>query len=110
MVDLLEVPKPKLKEELLKLRKSGYALVGVEQTHTSVPLDQHSAQTEVRYHVISCTSIDSHGFVFWHGLRWNFSENTAILLGAMRRFSLETVAVAISTFPVASLRCRKGRH
>ncbi|CAL1149002.1 unnamed protein product [Cladocopium goreaui] len=47
------VPKPKLKEELLKLRKSGYALVGVEQTHTSVPLDQ-----------------------------WNFSENTAILLGA----------------------------
>ena len=88
-VDSLEVPKPKLKEELLKLRKSGYALVGVEQTHTSVPLDQHSAQTGVRYHVISyITGIESHRFVFacfWHGLRWNFSENTAILLGAVRR-------------------------
>eukprot|EP00434_Breviolum_minutum_P041127 symbB.v1.2.036582.t1/scaffold5198.1/size29900/2 len=45
------VPRSKLKEELLNLRRSGYTLLGVEQTHTSVPLDQ-----------------------------WKFSENTVILL------------------------------
>eukprot|EP00931_Biecheleriopsis_adriatica_P117177 TRINITY_DN92713_c0_g1_i1.p1 TRINITY_DN92713_c0_g1~~TRINITY_DN92713_c0_g1_i1.p1 ORF type:complete len:1761 (+),score=363.55 TRINITY_DN92713_c0_g1_i1:591-5285(+) len=42
-----------LKAQLLELRRRGYALVGVEQTHTSVPLDE-----------------------------WQFSERTAILLGA----------------------------
>eukprot|EP00913_Durusdinium_trenchii_P001223 g1126.t1 len=46
------VPKSQLKEHLLELRRSGYILLGVEQTHTSVPLDQ-----------------------------WQFSEHTAILLG-----------------------------
>lgn len=42
-----------LKSQLLELRRRGYALVGVEQTHTSVPLDN-----------------------------WKFGERTAILLGA----------------------------
>ncbi|CAK9022859.1 unnamed protein product [Durusdinium trenchii] len=39
------VPKSQLKEHLLELRRSGYILLGVEQTHTSVPLDQ-SGPTE----------------------------------------------------------------
>eukprot|EP00933_Yihiella_yeosuensis_P032428 TRINITY_DN26021_c0_g1_i1.p1 TRINITY_DN26021_c0_g1~~TRINITY_DN26021_c0_g1_i1.p1 ORF type:complete len:862 (+),score=161.15 TRINITY_DN26021_c0_g1_i1:71-2587(+) len=42
-----------LRAQLLELRRKGYAIVGVEQTHTSVPLD-----------------------------RWQFSERTAIVLGA----------------------------
>ena len=40
-----KVPKSQLKEHLLELRRSGYILLGVEQTHTSVPLDQ-SGPTE----------------------------------------------------------------
>jgi len=42
-----------LKAQLLELRRKGYALVGVEQTHTSVELD-----------------------------KWQFAEKTVILLGA----------------------------
>lgn len=34
------VPKAQLKDHLLELRRGGYTLLGVEQTHTSVPLDQ----------------------------------------------------------------------
>lgn len=41
IIETLQVPRSKLKEELLSLRRSGYTLLGVEQTHTSVPLDQH---------------------------------------------------------------------
>lgn len=41
IIETLQVPRSKLKEELLNLRRSGYTLLGVEQTHTSVPLDQH---------------------------------------------------------------------
>ncbi|CAE7815091.1 TARBP1, partial [Symbiodinium microadriaticum] len=47
------VPKGELRAQLGELRQQGYALVGVEQTHTSVPLDQ-----------------------------WKFAERTAIVLGA----------------------------
>ncbi|CAE7832121.1 TARBP1 [Symbiodinium sp. CCMP2592] len=47
------VPKGELRAQLWELRQQGYALVGVEQTHTSVPLDQ-----------------------------WKFAERTAIVLGA----------------------------
>ncbi|CAE7262008.1 TARBP1 [Symbiodinium natans] len=47
------VPKGQLDAQLRELRQQGYALVGVEQTHTSVPLDQ-----------------------------WSFAERTAIVLGA----------------------------
>ena len=34
------VPKSQLKQQLMELRREGYSLLGVEQTHTSVPLDQ----------------------------------------------------------------------
>ncbi|CAJ1348141.1 unnamed protein product [Effrenium voratum] len=47
------VPRKDLRAQLLELRHRGYTLLGVEQTHTSVPLDQ-----------------------------WEFTEHTAILLGA----------------------------
>lgn len=48
-----EVPRAMLREHLGELRRRGYALVGVEQTHTSVPLDE-----------------------------WRFAPQTALLLGA----------------------------
>eukprot|EP00812_Abedinium_dasypus_P012332 NODE_5856_length_549_cov_248.281377.p2 GENE.NODE_5856_length_549_cov_248.281377~~NODE_5856_length_549_cov_248.281377.p2 ORF type:complete len:130 (+),score=35.25 NODE_5856_length_549_cov_248.281377:3-392(+) len=48
-----EVPRTMLRTRLLELRRRGYALVGVEQTHTSVPLDT-----------------------------WRFAPCTALLLGA----------------------------
>lgn len=50
---LREVPKAALREHLLSLKRQGYALVGVEQTHNSVQLDQ-----------------------------WKFKRETVILLGA----------------------------
>jgi len=50
---LREVPKTVLRDYLLSLRRQGYALVGVEQTHNSVQLDQ-----------------------------WKFQRQTVILLGA----------------------------
>lgn len=48
-----EVPRNKLRSRLLELRAQGYSLVGVEQTHDSVALDE-----------------------------WCFSEHTVLLLGA----------------------------
>jgi len=48
-----EVPKSRLRSQLLDLRRRGYALIGIEQTHNSVPLDQ-----------------------------WHFAPNTALVLGA----------------------------
>merc|ERR1712072_999289 len=50
---LREVPRTALRDNLLSLRRQGYALVGVEQTHNSVQLDQ-----------------------------WKFQRHTVILLGA----------------------------
>lgn len=50
---LREVPPAGLRDYLLSLRRQGYALVGVEQTHNSVELDQ-----------------------------WKFDRQTALLLGA----------------------------
>jgi len=50
---LREVPRSALRDYLLSMRRQGYALVGVEQTHNSVQLDQ-----------------------------WNFQKQTVILLGA----------------------------
>merc|ERR1712048_1502542 len=50
---LREVPPAALRDYLLSLRQQGYALVGVEQTHNSVQLDD-----------------------------WKFDRQTALLLGA----------------------------
>merc|ERR1711972_733921 len=50
---LREVPPAALRDYLLSLRRQGYALVGVEQTHNSVQLD-----------------------------KWEFERQTALLLGA----------------------------
>merc|ERR1711920_13851 len=44
-----EVPRAAMRTHLLELRHQGYALVGVEQTHTSVPLDE--------WHFAPCTAI-----------------------------------------------------
>ncbi|CAJ1437812.1 unnamed protein product [Effrenium voratum] len=47
VVMLMRVPRKDLRAQLLELRHRGYTLLGVEQTHTSVPLDQRLGCTDM---------------------------------------------------------------